>query len=136
MPPGGHGRPYAPALRHNDIVKMFHDVKTGCHHGRRARRTSCRKSTPGSKRTDDLDFIKMFGEAGYTVATTKTEMQGRCRCRPRKLLGLFNTGNIDGAFDLRLARRAPSRASLTSRTSSKQTRAAIDMLKGNPTASS
>jgi alkaline phosphatase len=88
----------------NDIVKMFIDVKPDVIMGGGSP-NFLPKTTPGSKRTDDLDFIAKFKEAGYTLATTKTEMNAAVAAGSKKLLGLYNTSNIDGAFDLRLAKK-------------------------------
>ncbi|WP_293810916.1 alkaline phosphatase [uncultured Bosea sp.] len=114
----------------NDIVRMFHDVKPDVIMGGGSP-NFLPKSTPGSKRTDNEDFIARFKEAGYALATTKTEMNAAVAGGSRKLLGLYNTGNIDGAFDLRLARkgtvsRFPDQPDVV-----EQTKAAIEMLKGN-----
>jgi alkaline phosphatase len=114
----------------NDIVKMFFDVKPDVIMGGGSP-NFLSKTTPGSKRTDDLDFIAQFKEAGYTLATTKTEMNAAVAAGSKKLLGLYNTGNIDGAFDLRLAKkgtvsRFPDQPDVV-----EQTKAALEMLKGN-----
>jgi len=58
------------------------------------------QSTPGSKRKDDLDYLARFRDAGYSVATTKTELDAvNAKSDARKLLGLFATGNMDGVLD-------------------------------------
>lgn len=115
----------------NDIVKMFFDVQPDVMMGGGSS-NFLPKTTPGSKRTDDLDFIARFREAGYTVATTKTEMKTAAGAGTSKMLGLFNTGNIDGAFDLRLAKKGTVSKFPDQPDVVEQTRAAIDMLKGNP----
>src|ERR1044072_6355254 len=56
------------------------------------------KSTPGSKRTDEEDYIRKFEDAGYAYVTTRTELAAP-RGNKNKLLGLFNPVNIDGALD-------------------------------------
>lgn len=116
---------------YNDIVKMMFDVKPDVIMGGGSP-NFLPKSTPGSKRTDDLDFISQFRAAGYTVATTKTEMNAAAAGGAKKLLGLYNTSNIDGAFDLRIAKKGtidkfPDQPDVV-----EQTKTAIDMLKGNP----
>src|SRR4030095_16815107 len=55
------------------------------------------KSTPGSKRIDDDDYVKKFQDAGYAYVTTNTELAAAKGAN--RLLGLFNTANIDGALD-------------------------------------
>ena len=58
------------------------------------------KGTPGSKRKDDVDYIARFREAGYALATTAGELNAlAAKPETRQLLGLFNTGNMDGALD-------------------------------------
>lgn len=53
------------------------------------------KSTAGSKRKDETDYIDRFKSAGYALATTKTEMQAAANDpKTHRLLGLYNTGNV------------------------------------------
>jgi alkaline phosphatase len=87
------------------------------------------KSAEGSKRTDEEDFIKKFTEAGYSFAKTNTELKAAKGAN--KLLGLFNTGNIDGALDRFFLKkgsvsRFPDQPDLTD-----QVRAALDVLSKN-----
>jgi len=85
----------------NDIVKMFYDSKIDVLMGGGSP-NFLPKSTPGSKRKDDIDYIEQFKNAGYRFATTKTEMNAEADAAPTtKLLGLYNTSNIDGALDLK-----------------------------------
>lgn len=114
---------------YNDIVKMFFDVKPDVIMGGGSP-NFLPKSTPGTKRTDDLDFITKFKEAGYTLATTKTEMNAAVTGGAKKLLGLYNTSNIDGAFDLRLAKKGSIAKFPDQPDVVEQTKAAIEMLKG------
>lgn len=113
----------------NDIVKMFFDVQPDVIMGGGSP-NFLPKSTPGTKRTDDLDFIAKFKEAGYALATTKTEMNAAVAGGAKKLLGLYNTSNIDGAFDLRLARKGSISKFPDQPDVVEQTKAALDMLKG------
>ncbi|POR45351.1 alkaline phosphatase [Bosea psychrotolerans] len=115
---------------YNDIVKMFYDVKPDVIMGGGSP-NFLPKTTPGSKRTDDLDFIAQFKAAGYTIATTKTEMNVAAASGAKKLLGLYNTSNVDGAFDLRLAKKGSIAKFPDQPDVAEQTKAAIDMLKGN-----
>lgn len=57
------------------------------------------KDTPGSKRKDDKDYIKLFKDAGYTLATDKSELEKAEGSNTGKLLGLFHTGNLDTVLD-------------------------------------
>ena len=58
------------------------------------------KSTPGSRRADEVDYIARFRGAGYALATTEAEMKAAAGDpATRKLLGLFHPGNMDGVLD-------------------------------------
>lgn len=57
------------------------------------------KDVPGSKRKDDKDYIAMFKDAGYALATDKTELAAAAGNNSGKLLGLFHTGNMDVTLD-------------------------------------
>lgn len=57
------------------------------------------KDTPGSKRKDDKDYIKLFKDAGYTLATDKSELEKAEGSNTGKLLGLFHTSNMDTLLD-------------------------------------
>ena len=56
------------------------------------------QATAGSKRKDDKDFIKLFQDAGYAVATDKTELAAKAMANG-KLLGVFHPGNMDVTLD-------------------------------------
>ncbi len=113
---------------YNDIVEMFYAVKPDVIMGGGSPNFLA-KSTPGSKRTDEMDYIKKFEEAGYKFVTTKTELAGAGGAE--KLLGLFNTGNVDGALDRFFLKKGtvakfPDQPDLTD-----QVRAALDVLSRN-----
>ncbi len=57
------------------------------------------KETPGSKRKDDKDYIKLFQDAGYTLATDKVELATATTTNTGHILGLFHTGNMDATLD-------------------------------------
>lgn len=57
------------------------------------------QSTAGSKRKDDIDHISLYKEAGYTLATTKAELEAAAGSNTGKVLGLFHTGNMDTTLD-------------------------------------
>jgi alkaline phosphatase len=87
------------------------------------------KSTQGSKRTDEEDFIGKFKAAGYSYVTTNTELSAAKGAN--KLLGLFNPSNIDGALDRFFLKKGsvakfPDQPDLTD-----QVRAALDVLSKN-----
>ncbi|WP_319244504.1 alkaline phosphatase [uncultured Propionivibrio sp.] len=86
---------------YNDIVKMFYDSGIDVMMGGGSP-NFLPKSTPGSKRSDDVDYIDLFKQANYRLATSKTEMLAAAAdARTTRLLGLYNTGNVDGALDLK-----------------------------------
>ena len=82
------------------IVQMFLDAKPDVMMGGGSA-NFLPKSTPGSRRADEIDYIAKFREAGYTIATTDAEMKAAGAAGASKLLGLFNLGNMDGALDRR-----------------------------------
>jgi alkaline phosphatase len=57
------------------------------------------KSTVGSKRKDEKDYVKMFRDEGYTFAGDKTELDAARGTNTGKILGLFHTGNMDTTLD-------------------------------------
>lgn len=90
---------------YNDIVKMFYDSKIDVLMGGGSP-NFLPKSTPGSKRGDEENYIEKFQSAGYAFATTKTEMQAAAaNPKTSRLLGLYNTGNVDGALDLKFLKK-------------------------------
>lgn len=115
----------------NDIVKMFYDVKPDVIMGGGSPNWLA-KSTLGSKRTDEVDYIKKFEEAGYTFVSTKTEMQKAVADGKTKILGLYNTGNIDGALDLKYLKKGTVSKFPDQPDVAEETRAAIDTLSKNP----
>jgi alkaline phosphatase len=89
----------------NDIVKMFYDSKIDVIMGGGSP-NFLPKSTPGSKRTDEIDYIDLFKRADYKLAITKTEMLAAADdVKTTRLLGLYNTGNVDGALDLKFLKK-------------------------------
>jgi alkaline phosphatase len=91
------------------------------------------KSKAGSKRKDEQDFIAKFEAAGYAFATTDTEMKAAA-AKPdtKRLLGLFNTKNLDGALDRRILKKGsvkdfPDQPDLVD-----QTKVALSILAKNP----
>jgi len=90
------------------------------------------KGTPGARRKDDADYLARFRDAGYAVATTATELNAVAGGGNAKLLGLFNSGNMDGALDRKFLKRGtvakfPDQPDLTD-----QVRVALDLLSRQP----
>ncbi|MES2193914.1 MAG: alkaline phosphatase [Pseudomonadota bacterium] len=86
----------------------------------------------GGKRRDDIDYVARFRDAGYPVATTKTELDAvNAKPDTRKLLGLFAPGNMDGALDRKFlkgggVKKFPDQPDLTD-----QVKAALNILSKN-----
>ena len=113
---------------YNDIVKMFFAVQPDVMMGGGSPNFLA-KSTPGSKRTDEDNYIKKFEDAGYKFVSTKTELEAANGAG--KVLGLFNTGNVDGALDRYFLKkggvtRFPDQPDLTD-----QVKASLDILSKN-----
>jgi alkaline phosphatase len=114
---------------YNDIVRMFHTVKPELIMGGGSP-NFLPKSTPGSKRTDETNYVEAFKSDGYTFVSTATEMRAAAAEGRDRILGLYNTGNVDGAYDLKFKKgttdRFPDQPDLA-----EQTRIAIDALSRN-----
>lgn len=81
-----------------EIVGMFHKVQPEVMlDGGSA--YFLKSDIPGSKRKDDKDYIQLFREAGYTIALTKGELAAAASTDAGRILGLFNTGNMDTWLD-------------------------------------
>ncbi|MCS0503592.1 alkaline phosphatase [Ancylobacter mangrovi] len=90
------------------------------------------KATPGSKRKDDKDYVQMFRDAGYTLATSKDELATAAGTNSGKILGLFHTGNMDVTLDREFLKKGtvskfPNQPGLV-----QMTQVAIDELAKNP----
>lgn len=86
---------------------------------------------PGAKRRDQTDFVAKFRDAGYTYATNGTELKALPN-DTKRLLGLFNLGNMDGVLDRKFlkvgtVKRFPDQPDLTDMTAK-----ALDILSQNP----
>jgi alkaline phosphatase len=114
-----------------DIVGMFYDVKPDVILGGGSA-YFLSKDVPGSKRKDDKDYIKLFQEAGYTLATDKTSLTAAEGTNTGKILGLFHTGNMDTILDRKFLKKGsvekfPDQPGLVD-----MTKAALDQLSKNP----
>ncbi|MDP1881805.1 MAG: alkaline phosphatase, partial [Bradyrhizobium sp.] len=90
------------------------------------------QGAPGSKRKDDIDYTARFRQAGYKVAATAGELDAlAAKSDTRQLLGLFATGNMDGALDRKFLKgggvgKFPEQPDLT-----EQLQAALNVLSRN-----
>lgn len=90
------------------------------------------QATPGSKRKDDKDYVAMFKEAGYTLATSKGELATAAGSNSGKILGLFHIGNMDTTLDREFLKKGtvskfPEQPGLV-----EMTKVALDNLSKNP----
>ncbi len=92
------------------------------------------QSTPGSKRKDDKDMIAAFRDAGYAVATSATELQQAVADHQEggKVLGLFNTGNLDTTLDIRQLKKGTVDTFPDQPLVADMTRAALGVLSKDP----
>jgi alkaline phosphatase len=112
---------------YDDIVKMFYTVQPEVILGGGS--VNFLPKSADGKRADDINYLTKFTEAGYKYVTTKTELEAARGAG--KLLGLFNTGNIDGALDRFFLKKGtvakfPDQPDLTDQVS-----AALDILSKN-----
>jgi len=114
-----------------EIVGMMFDVKPDVLFGGGSA-YFLGKDVPGSKRKDDKDYIAEFKNAGYALATDKSELAAAAGSNQEKLLGLFHTGNMDVTLDREFLKKGtvdkfPNQPGLVD-----MTRAALDKLSKNP----
>lgn len=114
-----------------EIVGMFYDVRPDVILGGGSA-YFLPQSVPGSKRKDDKNYVEMFQKAGYALATSNTELSNVVKEQPKKLLGLFHTGNLDGVLDRKFLKKGtvskfPDQPDLTD-----SMRAALSVLSQNP----
>ena len=113
-----------------DIVGMLLDVKPDVLLGGGSA-YFLPQATAGSKRKDDKDFIKLFQDAGYSVATDKTELAAKAQANG-KLLGVFHPGNMDVTLDREFLKKGtvdkyPNQPGLVA-----MTKVALERLSKNP----
>jgi alkaline phosphatase len=89
------------------------------------------QGAPGARRRDQIDFVAKFKDAGYAFAANAAELKAVPN-DTRRLLGLFNTGNMDGVLDRKFLKagsvnRFPDQPDLTEMTAK-----ALDILSQNP----
>ena len=81
-----------------DIVGMFYQVQPEVMLGGGSA-YFLKSDVPGSKRKDDQDYVQMFRDAGYALATDAAELDAARGTNSGKILGLFHTGNMDTWLD-------------------------------------
>ncbi|UWU92446.1 alkaline phosphatase [Bradyrhizobium sp. CB1015] len=116
---------------YDDIVEQFFAAKPDVMMGGGSA-NFLPKSAAGSKRKDETDYMAKFRDAGYQVATTAGELSASAaRQETSRLLGLFATGNMDGALDRKFlkgggVKKFPEQPDLT-----EQVQAALKILAKN-----
>jgi alkaline phosphatase len=113
----------------NEIVSMFYNVKPDVLLGGGSA-YFLPKSTIGSKRKDEINYIEKFKQDGYTLATDAASLK-EVKSKANKLLGLFHLGNMDGVLDRKIlkndvTKKFPNQPDLTEMTS-----AALEVLSKN-----
>ncbi|CAO3426017.1 alkaline phosphatase [Azospirillum doebereinerae] len=114
-----------------EIVEMLHTVKPDVLLGGGSA-YFLPKSVPGSKRKDDKDYIALFKDAGYAVATDKAELQAAAGTNTGKILGLFHPANLDVTLDREFLKKGtvdkyPNQPGLV-----EMAKVALDQLSKNP----
>ncbi|BAI75640.1 alkaline phosphatase (plasmid) [Azospirillum sp. B510] len=114
-----------------EIVEMLYNVKPDVLLGGGSAYFLA-KSVPGSKRKDDKDYIQLFKDAGYTLATDKKELEAASGATSGKLLGLFHPANIDVTLDREFLKKGtvdkyPNQPGLV-----EMTKAALGQVSKNP----
>lgn len=114
-----------------DIVEMFYGVKPDVILGGGSA-YFLPQATAGSKRKDDKDYIQLFKDAGYALATDRNELSQAAASNQPNLLGLFHTGNMDTTLDREFLKKGtvekfPNQPGLV-----EMTRTALDRLSKNP----
>lgn len=113
---------------YDDIVRMFYAVQPEVIMGG-GTPNFLPKSDARGKRADDENYIQKFQQAGYAFVDTATQLAtAATNPETRKLLGLFNDRNIDGALDRKFLKKGtvgkfPDQPDLTD-----EMRAALDVL--------
>jgi alkaline phosphatase len=116
----------------SEITQMFLDDRVDVLMGGGAAYFSP-KSTPGSKRKDDKNYLELYQQAGFKLVTTKDELNTTAaEPSTMKLLGLFHPDNMDGALDRHILHgttvaKYPHQPDLVD-----MTRAAIEVLSRHP----
>ena len=80
---------------YDDIVRMFFAIQPEVIMGGGS--LNFLPKPDGGRRADGVNYLTKFTDVGYTYVTTRTELAAAKDAS--RLLGLFNTGNVDGALD-------------------------------------
>lgn len=117
---------------YDEVVRAFYAAKPDVLMGG-GRANFLPKADKEGKRKDEENFIEKFKAAGYRYVTTGDELKSAAAAGGNApLLGLFHTGNMDGALDRLFLKKGtvakfPDQPDLVD-----QTKVAIDILSKNP----
>jgi alkaline phosphatase len=117
---------------YDEIVRMFYEVKPEVMMGG-GTPYFLPKSDEAGKRKDEENYLEKFKASGYRFVATAAQMKEAAADKgSKRLLGLFNPGNLDGALDRRILKKGtvpkyPDQPDLAD-----QTQAAIDILSRAP----
>lgn len=114
-----------------DIVEMFYGVKPDVILGGGSA-YFLPQATAGSKRKDDKDYIQLFKDAGYALATDKTELATAAASNQPNLLGLFHTGNMDTTLDREFLKKGTVEKFPNQPGLGEMTKTALERLSKNP----
>jgi alkaline phosphatase len=89
------------------------------------------QGTPGAKRRDQTDFVTKFKNAGYAYVTNGTELKAVPQ-DTKRLLGLFNLGNMDGVLDRKFLKAGSVKRFADQPDLTEMTAQALDVLSQNP----
>lgn len=117
---------------YNDIVGMFFEAEPEVMLGG-GTPFFLPKSAPGSRRTDEEDYLKKFADKGYAFVDTSSSMTAvATQPQTTRLLGLFNAKNIDGALDRRILKAGSVKRYQDQPDLVDQLKAALTVLTRNP----
>ncbi|MFG2045769.1 alkaline phosphatase [Dactylosporangium sp. NPDC048998] len=90
------------------------------------------KSQPGSRRADERNLVDEFKALGYAYAQDRKQLQSAMSGRPRRLLGMFHTGNMNVYLDRQHTKKPEILGSWTDQpTLPEMTEAALNVLQDN-----
>ena len=114
-----------------EIVRMFYEVKPDVMLG--GGLAYFRPKSADGKRTDEIDYIERFKGDGYAFVANATELRSAVSdTQTKKILGLFNAGDIDGALDQKYLKRGTTEQFPDQPDLVEETRAALDVLSRGP----
>src|SRR5262245_39467720 len=117
---------------YDDIVRMFYELRPEVMMGGGSA-FFLPKSDKAGRRKDEDDYLEKFRGLGYALVRTAAEMQATAADQgTARLLGLFHSGNLDGALDRRILKKGTVAAFPDQPDLADQTQAAIDILSRNP----